>query len=1058
MSLEAGTQQEAVRRHVTALFSDVVDFTPLAERLGEEATYHLIRRLAAEQEAIIARHGGKIQDFAGDGILALFGVPEAQEDAALRACATATEILVRLAALAPEFESQFGSPLSLRVGIHTGPAIVGQISDRQASFGALGDTINTAARLQAVAEPRTVAIGMTTHELVNGFFDCVFVGDKALKGKAEPQPVYRCVAARHDIGRFEAVRGRGLSRFVGRGRELDRLVALWAKCSQGAMHVAALVGEAGIGKSRLVHELMQNIGGTGLRLLQGDCLPSGTGTPYLPFVTMLHRLFGINENQPVADASTHLEQSLASFGIEGEGTLPYLKNILGLAEPGELAVQFGPLSSAELVRRRTADALLRVVAACVAAVPTLLVVEDLHWIDSASEEVLARCVAGELGGHLMILTTARNAYQPPWQTNPRLITMHLMPLDQDGTRALIAERLGAAAANEALVRLTSERAEGNPLFAEEIVNFWQARGSVGENERDLSLPSSLENLLMDRVDRLEEGPRRVLRTASVAGRRFSAELVQQAGQIREHFTEFLSALERRELVFPDDREAWADYLFKHALVQEAIYNSILQNDRAVIHRRVAEAIEQRFADRLEDVAEILAHHFVFGGDQAKAIRYLQLAGDKAFRVFSLKEADTFYRQAVALIDQRDDAGETTMLGAIIANWMQIYCWELKFGEMRQVCADHRARIEKLGPSTALSRLLQWLGEANMMQARFDESYAALTQAADMAARLGDAEAETYAKVDLLWQAVLNPDRFAIDYIPTTLPPILQYAEEVRDQYHRWFTLVIFATDELQRGHYGRGAALCDRIVELGRDTGYPPAVSVGSALKAWAHTLASDFDRAIEYADAACASSVGETERASSLMMKGVVLSLAGRAPESLAILGPLSQQARESSNVFLLVYTENSYALAEIGAGDMAGGVARLQAAVKMFEGWGNTPLAAQAHWILGQVYLALAAGGERPTLAFLWHNLGFLLLAIPTARTRARRHLTTALTMARRSGCPGLVAQALLSLARLDKLAKRPADAAGKLEQALGAVAELAWPSLEAEIQRELGSAKAV
>jgi class 3 adenylate cyclase len=496
---------------------DMVGFTAISERLGEEGTFALIHPIYELMTGAVRQHGGSVKDFFGDGIMALFGNSDALEDAALRACRAGLLIHERLAAAAPAIETEQGVRPQMRIGINSGLVVVTQMCGENGPVTALGDTVNLASRLQTMAEPGTVYLSEAMHRLVDGLVETTFVGAHAIKGKAQLQRVYRLDAMLKDATRFEAAVGRGLSPFVGRDRELGVLRQALGDARQEP-RVIDMVAEPGMGKSRLLHEFRRRIGKEQAFILTGTCSPDGQQTPFRPFIEVVRGAFQVEAGEVEAEISRKLETGLNILGLRSAENLGLLLNLLGLkSAEGTLAGLDGVL-----VGLRTRDLLRDMLEARCRLAPVVLLIEDLQWIDSGSQEVLGRFVDGEDKLGLLILHTRRPEYEPAWLDRPMVAKLGLEPLPAGDIRRLVQARLGDEFPPEALVRLVAEKAEGNPLFAEEIVSFLEERGvlraSKGKVQFDAhavatALPGSVQSLLTARVDRLAPKDRALLQAA-----------------------------------------------------------------------------------------------------------------------------------------------------------------------------------------------------------------------------------------------------------------------------------------------------------------------------------------------------------------------------------------------------------------------------------------------------------------------------------------------------------------------------------------------------------------
>jgi class 3 adenylate cyclase len=615
------------RRQATALFADLVGFTAFSERSGEEAAYSLMQRISTLMTDAIHEEGGTVRSFTGDGVMALFGVPIALEDAPLRACRAALNIQQRIGSAAAEIEIEYGLRPMMRIGINTGPMVVGKMqSGESTSITAIGDTVNLASRLQSLAEPGGVLLSEATHRIVQGLVRSRPAGEHEIKGKTERQKAFRLESIRRGAVRFDAALSRGLTNYVGRSRELDILKQALEKAAD-AIAVIDLAGEPGIGKSRLVHEFRGRLADEQVFVLSGSCTPDGQQTPFLPFIEVVRGSFRLSEGEAEQEITRKLEKGLGVLGLASEENLALLLNLLGL-KPQEDALKG---LDGVLIGLRTRDLLSRLLQERCRITPVVMILEDLHWIDSVSEELIARLVNTGEKRPLLIVCTRRPEYRLSGIEPNSTTEILLGPLSAADTSLIVRERLGVSDLPRALAKLVTDKAEGNPLFAEEIASYLTEHGMVrsraGAVEYDakavaVALPGSVQALLTARIDSLATADRSLLQAAAVVGRSFAPELISAINQASVNVDARLKVMQAADLVYEAKS---GEFVFKHALVRDVLYDGLLSPERTALHLKVAQEIERRSGNRLAEVAENLAHHYGRAGVGHESVS-LQLGG------------------------------------------------------------------------------------------------------------------------------------------------------------------------------------------------------------------------------------------------------------------------------------------------------------------------------------------------------------------------------------------------------------------------------------------------
>jgi tetratricopeptide (TPR) repeat protein len=613
--------------------------------------------------AEVHRYEGTVNQFLGDGIMAIFGAPIAHEDHAQRAILAALGIRKALEAFQDQLRSQRGISFQIRQGINTGLVVVGSIgNDLRMDYTAVGDTTNVAARLQQAADPGRIVISDPTARLVTGYFYMRPLAEFRLKGKASPVRAWEIVAMRSGRTRMEVGAERGLTTFVGRERELRVLLECFEKAQAGHGQVAFVVGEAGIGKSRLLYEFRRLLG-EDATWLEGHCLSFGQSITFHPILDLLRRNFRIDEGDSEEAIIKKIEQSVARLGEDLRPTLPYLRYLLSV-DPGTPAV----LTMDPAQRRiEIFDAVRRLTLRACEVRPQVAVIEDLHWIDQTSQEYLSFFADSIPTSRFLLLLTYRPGYSHPFGERTFHTRVVLSPLSTENSVQLAQAALATDALPEDLRRLVLRKAEGNPFFLEEVVRSLQEVGAVERAGNRLVLtrpvedalvPETIHDVIMARIDRLEERAKQTLQLASVIGREFTRRLLDRIGQARGPSEQLLRDLKAIELIYEKSVFPELAYMFKHALTHEVAYSSMLVQRRKQLHHLIGVAIEELYVDRLAEQYEILAHHFSRAEEWAKAVHYLRQAGTKAFARSANREALAYFEQALTALTHLPETRET----------------------------------------------------------------------------------------------------------------------------------------------------------------------------------------------------------------------------------------------------------------------------------------------------------------------------------------------------------------------------------------------------------------
>jgi class 3 adenylate cyclase len=650
---------EAERRFLTVLFCDLVDATPLSERLDPEQLGEVYQAWQDACIDVIAALGGHVAEYRGDGAFIYFGYPSAQEDAPQRAIRTAFGIVERLGELNRTLSHSHGVTLAVRIGVHSGLVLLsnlggGYVRDQFA----VGETPNVAARVQALAGPGEVLVSDAAHAIARADFDFDDLGERALKGLSKPVRVWRALRARartRDDAKHAPI---GL---VGREPELALLRERWALAMEGHGRAVLITGEAGIGKSRLVREHRAHAEARGAQRVVFRCSPYHGATALHPVVAHLERLLRFAPGDSTGERLMRLRAQLEAVGLDAAAHVPLFAPLLALdgAAPGGDVLT--PLAARER-RAQTIDALVRWILAAARQRALLLVCEDLHWADPTTVELLGQLIDQIAHEQLLVILTCRPDFRAPWPQRSHMSQIALARLSDADAMAFAASALHGRLLDGAALARVVERADGVPLFIEELVHTLADHADAAAAGAELPIPDTLQGSLMARLDR-QADLREIAQVAAAAGREFSYPLLRAIAPCGE--AELQDALRRlvdAELLQRRGTPPEAVYRFRHALIRDAAYESTLKSRRAVYHQRIADALQAHFAPLVEAQPELLARHLAEAGERARAVELLRVAGERALNRCANEEALAHLGRALALLAQLPPSSVHARLG------------------------------------------------------------------------------------------------------------------------------------------------------------------------------------------------------------------------------------------------------------------------------------------------------------------------------------------------------------------------------------------------------------
>jgi class 3 adenylate cyclase/tetratricopeptide (TPR) repeat protein len=736
---------EGERKQVTVLFADLKgSMELLVDRDPEEARKLLDPVLEQMMEAV-HRYEGTVNQVMGDGIMALFGAPLAHEDHAMRACYAALRMQEAVKRYAEGARWEHGVMVRIRVGLNSGEVVVRAIgSDLHMDYTAVGQTTHLAARMEQLAEPGSILLSPTTLELAEGYVEVKALGSLPVKGLLEPVEVCELVGARVVRSRLQAVAARGMTRFVGRDSEVDQLRQALERAQAGHGQVVAIVGEPGVGKSRLHWEFTHSHLARSCLILESGSVSYGKATAYLPIIDLLKAYFHIEGRDDTEKIREKVIGKVLSLDRALEPSLPALLSLLEVPVEDKT---WGGLDPSQR-RQRTLDAVKRLLLRESQVQPLMLLVEDLQWIDAETQALLDSLVESLPMARLLLLANYRPEYQHRWGSKTYYGQLRMDPLPVESADDLLTSLLGTEQSLDSLKRTLIERTEGNPLFLEESVRtLAETKALIGErgayrlahDATAIQVPATVQAILAARIDRLSPEDKRLLQAASVIGKDVPFALLLAIAELAEEdLRRGLAHLQAAEFLYETSLFPDLAYSFKHALTHEVTYGSLLQERRRDLHARIVEAIEALHGDRLGEQVERLAHHAVRGEVREKAVHYLRQAGLRATARSALPDARGWFEQALGVLEATPESQSVLE---------QAFDIRLELRPVLNLLGEARRSLDRLREAEALAerlndnrrhgRVCALMTNVHSILGELDEALVAGTRALDIAGRLGD---------------------------------------------------------------------------------------------------------------------------------------------------------------------------------------------------------------------------------------------------------------------------------------------------------------------------------
>jgi predicted ATPase/class 3 adenylate cyclase len=1048
-------ESEGERKYVTAMFSDVSGYTAMSEKLDPEEVKEIMSRIFGEIAQVVTKYEGFIEKFVGDAVVAFFGIPKAHEDDPIRAIRVAREIHELVAVMSPEVEKKTGKTISMHTGINTGLVVTGEVSMEKGTHGLAGDAINVASRLSNLAKAGEILVGHGTYRQTEGYYTFEALDPMTVKGKEEAVQAYKVLSPKAKPATIHRLSGLR-SLLIGRKVELDALKEAVENLPKGKGRIFSICGDAGTGKSRLIEEFKKTLNLSEIQWVEGHAYAYSQNIPYFPLIDLLNSVFQIEEGDPPGKVKEKIESGIGQLVGRSEEVIPIVGSLYSLHYPEVEDV------SPEFWRSRLQEVIQTVFSGLGKRAPTVFLLEDLHWADPSFIELLRQALL-QIRQPAIVLCVYRPTFslfttQQSGGLGKIYEEIRLQDLSLSEAQDMLESLLKTETIPSDLKRFVRDKAEGNPFYLEELVNsliesetLLRDNGSwkITRPMTQADISSTINGLIAGRLDRLEKETKRILQEASVIGRAFLYEILKRVTELGDRIDLGLNALERLDLIRTRTIQPDLEYMFKHPLTHEVVYNGLLKKDRQAIHEQIATVMEQLFQDRLSEFYETLAYHFKKGQSVHKAIDYLMKSGEKSLKRYAVGESDQYFKEAFDLLRNKPDRTreEDVLFIELLIKWSLVFYYRGDAKGLENLLSAYEGLAKTIGDRSKLGMFYVWCGIFLGFRDRSEDSYKYLFNALNLGEEIGDEQLIGYACTWLTWTCA---DLGLLDEAISFGERAQEIAKHlVSDQFLYFKSLGGMGYTYYHKGDSKKAAEAGRSILDYGQRHSNIRSMVMGHFVIGLSYFVNGDFLSAYEAGKKGVQTAVDPFYSQFPRFLLGGSYAQKGQYQEAEEAFEAVASFSRNFGCELLGTPTNAMLGILSIAKGQMNQGLSMVEQALRiMLESKRRCWYSAIEH-SLGQVYLQIVNKSVPVNLSTMVKNIGFILRNVPYAGTKAEEHFKKAIQIAKEIGAKGILAQAYLDLGLLHK-------AKGRIEQARECITESVQIFEQYEAEARLKQAK--